>query len=156
MNNSNHPAMYKVRIPAGRISMHQTDDFLFTYVLAGSGFVSVNGKKLPISKGSAFIIGRNERVLFKSDKGIFLQMVHVHLAEKEIEDYLLHNAAPRPLSASDTNSMKQLPNHLLLQSFVAGIETGMEQGFRANNQLTFLKVQECINIVIFLYPELHN
>lgn len=156
MNNSDHPAMYKVRIPAGRISMHQTNDFLFTYVLAGSGFVSVNGKKLPISKGSAFIIGRNEQVLFKPDKGIFLQMVHVHLAEKEIEDYLLHNAAPRPLSASDTSSVKQLPNHLLLQSFVAGIETGMEQGFRANNQLTFLKVQECINIVIFLCPELHN
>lgn len=156
MNNSNIPAMYKVYIPAGRMSMHQNDNFLFTYIQTGSGFVSVNGKKVAIGKGSAFIISRNEPVLFKPDKGNFLQMVHVHLTESEIEDYLLHNAAPLPLSASDTISIMQLPNHLLLQSFVAGIETGMEQGFRANSQLTFLKVQECINIVIYLCPELHS
>lgn len=156
MNNCSHPAMHKVYIPSGRISLYQNNDFLFTYVLSGCGSVTVNGKDVPIDKSSGFIIARNERVLFKPDKHTFLQMVHVHLSESEIDHYLLHNNDPLSLSVSDTCCIKQIPNHLLLHSFTAGIETGIEQGFRANRQLTFLKVQECINIVIYLCPELHS
>lgn len=156
MNNCNHPAMYKAYIPNGRISLHQNDDFLFTYILSGSGTVTVNGKDVHIEKGSSFIIARNEQALFKPDKQTFLQMVHVHFSESEVEHYLLRNPDPLSLPVSDTSCMKQIPDHLLLQSFAAGIETRIEQGFRANRQLTFLKVQECINIVIYLCPELHN
>lgn len=156
MNNCNHPAMYKVYIPNGSISLHQNDDFLFTYILSGSGFITINGKDIHLDKSSGFIIAKNVRVMFKPDKNEFLQMVHVHLPESGIEHYLLHNANPLSLSVNDTCCIKQIPKHLLLQSFAAGIETGIEQGFRANSQLTFLKVQECINIVIYLCPELHN
>lgn len=156
MNNCNHPAMYKAYIPSGRISLHQNDDFLFAYVLSGSGFVTVSGKEIHIGKGSCLIIARNERALFKPDKHTFLQMLHVHLPESEIEHYLLHSTIPSCLPVSDMCCIKQIPNHLLLQSFVAGIENGVEQGFHANNQLTFLKVQECVNIVIYLCPELHS
>lgn len=154
--NNNHPAMYKVYLPGGRISLHRNDDFLFTYILSGSGTVTVNEKDISVEKGSSFIIARNKQTVFKPGRDTFLQMLHVHLSESEIEHYLLHNTAPLSLAVSDTCCLKQVPDHLLLQSFAAGIVSGIERGFHANRQLTFLKVQECINIVIYLCPELHH
>lgn len=156
MNNCNYPTMHKVYIPSGHLSLHHNDDFLFTYILSGSGSVTVYGKNIHLDKGSGFIIARNKQVMFKPDKNTFLQMIHIHLPESEIEHYLLHNTNPLSLSGSDTYCIKQVPNHLLLQSFATEIETGIEQGFCINKQLTFLKAQECINIVIYLCPELHN
>lgn len=156
MNTCNHPAMYKVYFPDRRTSVHQTDDFLFTYILSGSGTVTVNGKELHLDTANGFMIARNKQMVFKPDKGAFLQMVHVHLPENEIEQYLLHNTDPLSTSGNDTCCIKPIPCHLLLQSFAAGIEMGIEQGFCANRQLTSLKIQECINIVVYICPALHD
>lgn len=156
MNNPSGPAMCKVSVPYGRTASYQTNDFLFTYILSGSGSLTVNGKDIRTDKGCGFIIARNERALFKPDRHAFLQLVLVHLPESEIEHYLLHNPDPLALCASDTCCVKLVPGHLLLQSFVAGIEAGIERGFRANKPLTFLKMQECIQMVVYLCPELHS
>lgn len=148
--------MYKTCIPNGESSMYQSNDFLFIYILTGNGETLINEKKFRADKGNGFIIARNKQITFKSNKSSPLLMVHVHLSESEIENYLLHNA-PLPSSheSNDMNCIQQIPNHLLLRIFAVGIETGINQGFHANARLTFLKVQECINILIFLRPELH-
>lgn len=156
MNNSSKPKMYKVCLPCRDTYLHQSEDFLFTYTFSGSGLIAINGKTIRIEKNNGFIIARNEKATFKPDKNCSLQMVHVHLSESDVEHYLLHNTDPSPMSANDTCCIRQIPNHLLLQSFAAGIEIGVEQRFRANSQLTFLKIQECINMITFLCPELYS
>ena len=38
-------------------------------------------------------------------------------------------------------------NHVLLQGLISGIEAGVDNNFRANQPLTYLKIQECINVL---------
>ena len=156
MKSCSHPVMYKTDVSSGHISVHQSCDFLFIYILSGSGAVAINGKTIPINKGNGLLIARNEKATFKPAIGAALQMVHVHLAEAAVEHYLLHNATSLLRLSNDTKCIQLIPNHLLLQSFVSGIDTGVEQGFCANEPLTFLKVQECINMLVYLRPEIHN
>lgn len=47
-------------------------------------------------------------------------------------------------------------NHVLLQGLISGIEAGVDNNFRANQPLTYLKIQECINVLTYLRPGLHN
>ena len=63
-------------------------------------------------------------------------------AEKEVEN-------------EDINVMT-VTNHVLLQGLISGIKAGVDNNFRANQPLTYLKIQECINVLTYLRSGLHN
>ena len=41
-------------------------------------------------------------------------------------------------------------------TMISGIEAGVDNNFRANQPLPYLKIQECINVLTYLRPGLHN
>ena len=63
--------------------------------------------------------------------------------------------AENEVENEDINVMT-VTNHVLLQGLISGIEAGVDNNFRANQPLTYLKIQECINVLTYLRPGLHN
>lgn len=154
-----YPIMYKMNFTNGRLMKFQFDDFLFLYVYSGEGTICVSGINHPLSKGCGWILARNEHISFHTES--FMQVVHIRISEEAVTEYLLRATSPAMTDAEneveneDINVMT-VTNHVLLQGLISGIEAGVDNNFRANQPLTYLKIQECINVLTYLRPGLHN
>ena len=154
-----YPIMYKMNFTNGRLMKFQFDDFLFLYVYSGEGTMCVSGINHPLSKGCGWILARNEHISFHTES--FMQVVHIRISEEAVTEYLLRATSPAMTDAEneveneDINVMT-VTNHVLLQGLISGIEAGVDNNFRANQPLTYLKIQECINVLNYLRPGLHN
>lgn len=161
MNNyEGHPVMYETALSEGQGARHRSDDFLFTYLLEGSCRITLGTLNYSAEAGQGFLIApRFDTELENTGRNLF-RAIHIHLSERDIEDYLLHNTAPddndSDTPADDTRPLYLFEAHILLHCLGEGIETAVAQGFRANRALTFLKIQECIQILTFLRPALHR
>ena len=105
------------------------------------------GLNHPLSKGCGWILARNEHISFHTES--FMQVVHIRISEEAVTD------AENEVENEDINVMT-VTNHVLLQGLISGIEAGVDNNFRANQPLTYLKIQECINVLTYLRPGLHN
>lgn len=155
----NYPIMYKMNFIKGRLMKFQFDDFLFLYVYSGEGTMCVVGKDYPLSKGFGWLLSRNEQMTFHT--GAFMQVIYIRISDAAVTEYLLRAASPVASVANkgmnDEDAHIQLvSNHVLLQGLVSGIEAGIDNNFRANEPLTYLKIQECIHVLTCLSPGLHN
>lgn len=150
-----YPVMYKIHIVANGNQLFRYDDFLFVYVCSGTGSLNINGIDYPMEKNGCRVIARGEQASFSTDRD--MQVICIRISGDAVVDFLLHTPVP-DLIASDSpmDSSIPLPNHLLLQSLISGIEAGITNDYRANTPLTCLKVQECLNMLVFVCPELHR
>ena len=86
-----------------------------------------------------------------------MQVVHIRISEEAVTEYLLRATSPAMTDAENEDiNVMTVTNHVLLQGLISGIEAGVDNNFRANQPLTYLKIQECINVLTYLRPGLHN
>lgn len=154
-----YPVMYKMNFVRGRTVKFRSDDFLFSYVYSGEGIMCVAGTDYALSKGFGWLVARNERIAFHSETS--MQVMHIRISEDAVTEYLLHAASPavsgkRKEMDEEGIDVVQVSNHVLLQGLVSGIAAGIDSNFRANRQLTCLKIQECIHVLVCLRPGVHN
>ena len=127
-----YPIMYKMNFTNGQLMKFQFDDFLFLYVYSGEGTMCVSGINHPLSKGCGWILARNEHISFHTES--FMQVVHIRISEEAVTEYLLRATSPAMTDAEneveneDINVMT-VTNH---------------------------KIEECINVLTYLRPGLHN
>lgn len=154
-----YPIMYKMNFIKGRSMKFQFDDFLFSYVYSGEGTMRVAQTDYSLSKGLGWILSRNELITFHTETS--MQVIHIRISEDAVTEYLLRASSP-VVSVTDKGMNDEdihvvsVSNHVLLQCLVSGIEAGVDNNFRANRPLTYLKIQECINVLTCLRPGLHN
>lgn len=138
-------------------------DFLYTYVIAGTGTVKVENESKRFSSGDSFVIARRQKasITFVPEGGDF-NAINIRISEKDVDDYFFHNAVPNKRNTAPDDYIQLLPDHPLLHGLSVLLEDGMKQGFRAEWKFTKMKIQECIHILIALderiYPWLaaHN
>lgn len=155
----NYPIMYKVNLAKGHPMKFRFDDFLFSYVYSGEGTMSASETDYSLGKGCGWISARNEPILLRTESS--MQTIHIRISEDAVTEYLLRTTPPTATNttkemANEYVNVVTVSNHMLLQSLISGIEAGIDNNFRANQSLTYLKIQECINVLTYLRPELHN
>lgn len=141
-------------------------DFLYTYIIAGSGTMVVENESKRFSAGDSIMIARRQKAditfLPEEGEGGYFHAIHIRISEKDVDDYFFHNAAPHKKSTASDGKIQQLPDHPLLHGLSLLLEDGMKQGFRAEWIFMKMKIQECIHILVMLderiYPWLaeHN
>lgn len=149
-----YPIMYKMNFIKGRSMKFQFDDFLFSYVYSGEGTMRVTRTDYPLSKGLGWILARNEPITFYTETS--MQVIYIRISEDAVTEYLLRAVSPAAFVANkgmndEDAHVLSVSNHVLLQGLVSGIEAGVDNNFRANEPLTYLKIQECINVLTLVY-----
>lgn len=156
---TSEPIIFRSFGRAKKTTTYYLPDFLFTYILAGSGTVCVGNENRPFSAGDSFVIARRQEAVVtllpdtqlsdESAKGYFLT-ISIRISEEEIEDYFLHSTAPDKPSDTSYILSQQLSDHPLLHGLSCLLEEGTRQGFRAEWKFTKMKIQECIHILVAL------
>lgn len=149
-----YPVMYKTSVVAGKPAQYRCNDFLFAYVCLGKGNMFAGGTSHPLEKGCGWIISRREPITFHTDTD--MQIICIRISEEAVTDYLLHNFISCFPPSDERQDCIPIPNHLLLQSLISGITAGINNNFRANIPLTCIKIQECLNVLTCICPELHR
>lgn len=135
-------------------------DFLYTYIIAGSGTVCVENKSCSFSPGNSFVVARHQetQVTIIPDEGEegYFHSISIRISEAQMEDYFLHNAAPpKPQKLLD-GMLQLLPDHPLLHGLSLLLEDGMLQGFQAAWPFAKMKIQECIHILVALDERMYD
>lgn len=157
MNNyAGHPVMYETVLSRGQGARHVSEDFLFTYAAEGSCWVSADGLEYDVEAGRGVLFAPSRRIVLENCGEAVFRGIHIHLSEHEVEDYLFHNPPPGLTEDNDTRPVHLFEPHILLHCLSEGIQAAIAQGYRANQALTFLKIQECIQILVNLRPQLHR
>lgn len=144
------PIMYNTKI--GNISSENIRfrDFLLIYVKEGTGQLKVCGNTLDVSSDFVCVVAPNMEVEISTKER--LSTVNVRISREAVTEFLLRTSPnddeEETVSAND-DEMMSFPHHLLLCNFIAGISGGIESNFRANEELVYLKIQECLNILAY-------
>lgn len=129
-------------------------DFLYTYIIAGSGTVCIENELHSFTAGNSFVIARHREAQItmipeESEEGYF-HSISIRISEGQVEDYFLHNIAPAKPSKPIEGMLQLFPDHPLLHGLSLLLEDGIRQGFRAAWSFTKMKIQECIHILVAL------
>lgn len=161
---SNEPTIFRSFGRMKSSTTYRLPDFLYTYVVSGSGMVTVGSEKRSFAAGDSFVVApRQEAVVtllpavssspsLPSPSSSCFHTIHIRISVEEVEDYFLHN--PCSLSAKSTEVSGRMvhlqPDHPLLHGLNLLLADGMRQGFRATWIFTKMKIQECIHILVSL------
>lgn len=157
MNNyAGHPIMYATVLSTGQGARHMSGDFLFTYAAEGSCRISADGQEYTVASGEGVLFAPSRRIVLENRGKDVFSAIHIQLSEYAIEDYLFHNPAPCHTEDNDMRPVHLFKPHILLHCLSDGIQAAIAQGYKANQVLTFLKIQECIQILVNLRPPLHR
>lgn len=142
------------------VTSYHLPDFLFTYVVAGSGTVSVGSKCRSFVAGDSFVVApRQEAVitLLPSVGDGTFNAISIRLSAEEVEDYFLHHSATNNKEAKSTDTALQLQtDHPLLRGLSLLLDEGIRQGFRPEWTFTKMKIQECIHILVALNERMYD
>lgn len=147
----------------GRISKTVTyclPDFLYTYIISGTGTARVENENKSLSTGDSFVIARRQKVSItfqptEEDEGYF-NAISIRISETDIDDYFLHSSIPDKKCTETNDMIQQLSDHPLLHGLSLLLEDGMKQGFRAEWKFTKMKIQECIDILVALDERIYH
>lgn len=134
---------------------HYLPDFLYTYIIAGTGTVRVGNENKHFTGGDSFVIARRQQATVTfipegKEEGYF-HAINIRISEADVEDYFFHSTLPTKRTMTGLNDrIQQLPDHPLLHGLSLLLEDGMQQGFRAEWKFTKMKIQECIHILVAL------
>lgn len=144
------PIMYKTQIGNVCSENIRLRDFLLIFVNEGVGQVTICGKTFDMSAGFVCVISPNMAVKISTKER--LNTVNVRISREAVTEFLLRTNAGedevKTIAINDTEMMS-FPHHLLLSNFIAGISGGIESDYRANEELVYLKIQECLNILAY-------
>lgn len=130
-------------------------DFLYTYMIAGSGTVRVDDETKHFSAGDSFVIARRQHAtvsfLPEEKEDGYFHAINIRISEADVEDYFFHSSLPaKQAAAGAEDKIQQLSDHPLLHGLSLLLEDGMQRGFRAEWKFTRMKIQECIHILVAL------
>ena len=148
-----YPIMFKMNISRETTKRTSVNDYLLVSAISGNGTMNVNGIDYPLNAGMVYLVARFEKVQFATTES--LQLLQVRISEDAVEEYLLRNK-PEETTDSRNGSVELIPRHLLVDSFFSGIESGVDNEYRASIPLVFLKMQECISILTYVCPALYD
>lgn len=148
-----YPIMFKTNIFKGSSKKTSINDYLLVNAISGNGTMNVNGMNYTLNVGTVYLVARSEKVQFETMES--LQLLQVRISEDAVEEYLLRNK-PSETTGSRNGSVELIPRHLLVDSFFSGIESGVDNKYRASIPLVFLKMQECIGILTYVCPALYD
>lgn len=135
-------------------------DFLYTYVIAGSGTVSAGHEEHEFSAGDSFVVARRQEatVTLMPDEEMEKRFhtLSIRISKEDIEDYFLHNMASVKAASTPAEAVQLLPDHPLLHGLNLLLEDGLQQGFRAEWEFTKMKIQECIHILVTLNARMYG
>lgn len=153
MEKPNYPIMFKQNLIRENKNQEALKDYLLINVAEGRGCMEVNDITYPLHQGETYLVNRQKRVQFKTEET--LQLFFIRISEKAVEEYLFRNKSYAP-KKSHPNSVVMMPQHLLINAFFSGVESGVDNDYRASMPLVFLKMQECIGILTCVLPELYD
>lgn len=134
-------------------------DFLFTYVVAGSGTVCVGNECCSVMAGNSFVVARRQETvvtLFPDEESACFDTLNIRISSEEVADYFLHHPVPDK-SAKTADVLLQLQSdHPLLHGLCLLLADGMRQGFRPEWSFTKMKIQECIHILVVLNKRMYD
>nr|WP_293488356.1 AraC family transcriptional regulator [Prevotella sp.] len=146
-----YPVMYKMNMVQESVNKKPISDFLFFSVLSGTGRMAVNGIGYELYKDCSFLINRFAKIRFETSEA--MQIVIIRISEDSVKDFLLHHK-PADDICCDGAEVEKVPSHLLIHGLVSGIEAGIDNDYRATEPLLYLKILECINVIVQTRPEL--
>ncbi len=129
-------------------------DFLYTYIIAGTGSVKVENENKQFVSGDSFVIARRQKasIIFLPDEGEegYFHAINIRISEMDVDDYFFHNTAPDKKDTGLNDKIQKLSDHPLLHGLSLLLADGIRQGFRAEWRFTKMKIQECIHILVAL------
>ena len=157
-----YPVMYKMNMMREEMKKKAISDFMFIYIMAGTGRMAVNGVNHELCKDFSFLVNRFAKLKFETEET--MQLVIIRISEDSVKEFLLRYKPVANDITDEANSkhdnrpdtdVEKLPRHLLIHSLVSGIETGLDNDYRASESLVYLKILECLNIITQVLPELY-